>query len=227
MLSPFEQFKLSSYEKDIEDVAYDNIYVKYIKNDFNKELESVEIDDTNQEQIIDRYTGNLPIPGLIYTFKYFAKVDETINIVINGADNKFVDFVPLVFCVNIFNGAFSGINLNALPGTIRLKFLESYYKYYKGFFSDITERVENNELVINKAFINFVKTGNGQTMIRTFSSNNKANFNYGYRRYRYENIEKLRMLEYNEWKYIPFLNPKEAFRKMGINQVNTLYWKTV
>jgi hypothetical protein len=53
-----------------------------------------------------------------------------------------------------------------------------------------------------------------------------ANFKYGYRSYNVQRIKQLRMVEYTEWDYIPFYDPKNAFKGMNQKQIHDLYWRT-
>jgi len=68
-----------------------------------------------------------------------------------------------------------------------------------------------------------MKSGKGQEMLKLFNKKNKANFNFGYRKYLIKKIDNLRMVEYCEWKYMPFYNPKDAFRKLNQAQIYKLY----
>jgi len=60
-------------------------------------------------------------------------------------------------------------------------------------------------------------------MIKLFNIRNRANFNFGYRKYTIDKVKNLRMIEYPEWKYIPFYEPKDAFRRLNLNQIYKLY----
>ena len=72
-----------------------------------------------------------------------------------------------------------------------------------------------------------MKSGKGQEMINLFNRKNGANFNFGYRKYSIEKVDNLRMVEYPEWKYIPFYEPKDAFRKLNQAQIYKLYKRSI
>ena len=67
---------------------------------------------------------------------------------------------------------------------------------------------------------------NGREIIKIFNKTTGANFSYGYRNYSMGRAKQLRMIEYSEWNYIPFYDPKNAFKKLSQKQIHDLYWKT-
>jgi hypothetical protein len=95
---------------------------------------------------------------------------------------------------------------------------------YKPFFEKVEELTQNNQIAINKKFIEEAKTGRSQEIIKIFNKMAGSNFNYGYRSYKFKNIDVLRMIEYNEYSYIPFYDPRDAFKKMNQSEIHKLYW---
>jgi hypothetical protein len=167
--------------------------------------------------------GGYPIPGMIYTFIY--REPDKIKLTIGA--KEFIDVAPLVFCMNNEPGRFKGINLNMLPTGPRLDFLDSFYNTFKDFLEKtVDDLADNQKLAINKRFLEYAKSGKGQEMLRLFNRKNGANFNYGYRSYLIEKVNQLRMLEYSEWCYIPFYEPKDAFRQLSQSQIHKLYYRT-
>ena len=221
MQSPDKEHKFLAKLDDIDKIAYYTLFEKYIIQNLKGPQKLIEIESTDQESIIQSLNGGYPIPGMIYTFLYDGPnvpVQEKQGIV------YYQDYVPLVFCINTGRpGFFSGINLNTLPSNVRLQFLEGFYNTFEEYLSDIERDTQNKKLTINKRFINLVKSGKGQQMIKTFNSQFNANFNFGYRKYLITKVKQLRMIEYEEWNYIPFYNPKDAFRLMNQSQVHKLY----
>jgi len=225
MNSPETDYKYFKTITGIDDIAYNTIFEKYIIENLRGNEKKIEIDSTDQETLITKLNGGYPIPGMMYTFIYPPKKGENVKIEIKGKEKEYVDFVPLVFCINNRKLNFSGINLNVLPSSERLKFLQSFYDLYEPFFADVELLTENNKLAINRKFIRLVKSGKGQKLIKEFSRRVNANFNYGYRSYKMERVDRLRMVEFCEWSYIPFYDPKNAFKMMNQAQIHSLYWK--
>jgi hypothetical protein len=223
MRSPEVEYEyLKAHVNNISDIAFYNLYTKYIINDLSGKDKVIQIDDTDQESVIIKRNGGYPLPGFIYTFIYKGK---EISQIINEKPQIYIDFVPLVFCMNIGKGIVKGINLNLLPANVRLNFLQGFFILFKPFFENVEKLTQNNQLALNEKFISFVRSGDGQDIIRILNSRKHATYEKAYRSYNFEDIENFRMVEYNEWKYIPFYEPKDAFRKMNYKQIQKLYYK--
>lgn len=220
MINPREENEILKNVNNIGDQAYFTLFEKYIIQDLKGENKLIEIDSTDQESLLLKRNGGYPIPGFIYTFVYKG---PDVEFLIKGTKVQYTDVVPLIFCINNDRGNFSGINLNTLPPDARLSFIQSFYDVFKGFFEKIELLTENNKEALNKRFIELVKSGGGQEMIKIFNRRNGANYNFGYRKYLIEKVDKLRMVEYSEWKFIPFYEPKDAFRKLTQTQIYKLY----
>jgi len=221
MLNPREEYAFLKGINNIKRVAYDTLYVKYIVENIKGESKKTEIESTDQEGLIASLNGGYPIPGMVYTFIY----GEPDQVQLMFGHKEFIDVVPMVFCMGVSSGMFKGINMNMLPPDIRLSFLDLYYTTFKDFFAREAEELsQNNLLALNKRFIEVVKSGKGQDMVRAFSRKSGNNFNYGYRSYLLPKVKRLRMVEYNEWLYIPFYEPLDAFREMNQKEIHKYYY---
>ena len=227
MISPIKKHKSLINVDGIKDIAYDTLFTKYIIQNLTGKEKQTEIETTDQEGLMIQLNGGFPIPGFIYTFLYPPTKGDEIKIQSGLKVKKYVDYVPLSFCLSLGNGTFSGINLNTLPSLERVKFLEAYYDTYKSFFKDIENITENNKLALNKKFLTTIASNDGQLLLQNFSKKMGANFNYGYRNYNIKRVKQLRMIEYNEWNLIPFYSPKDAFKLMNQTQIHSAYWKTL
>jgi len=221
MNSPIDDYKFMKNIDNIWDIAYFTLFEKYMKYKLRGKEKKIEIDSTDQESIIIEKNGGFPIPGIVYTFIYKG---PDIIVKFPKTAKEYTDLVPLVFCMNIERNSFSGINMNVLPPEVRLQFLDSFYNSFIDFLKkEVDILAQNDKLALNKRFISYMKSGKGQEMLKLFNKKNKANFNFGYRKYLIKKIDNLRMVEYCEWKYMPFYNPKDAFRKLNQAQIYKLY----
>ena len=223
MKSPDTIHEEMSHIDYIKDVAYERLFTNYLSLNLKGTKKLIEIESTDEESLIKLYNMGRPIPGMIYTFWYLQK--EALSILNKGIQKDFVDFAPIMFCTVISPTYFSGINMNMLPSSERLKFLNEYYELYEEFFKDVEELTENNKLAINRKFVVQSLSHKSQEMIKAFSMKQNAFFNYGYRRYNYPNVKQLRMIEFEEFKYIPFYEPKNAFKRMDLKEIYDIYWK--
>jgi hypothetical protein len=224
MNPPEIEYKSLKNISDIHDIAYFTLFEKYIKYNLRGNEKKIEIDSTDQESIILSRNGGFPIPGIVYTFIYKG---PNASIETQRGMKEYTDLIPLVFCLGTERTSFSGINMNLLPPDARLLFLQSFYSTFRDFLErEVDALSQNDKLALNKRFISYIRSGKSQEMIRLFSKANKANFNFAYRKYSIENIDMLRMVEYPEWKYIPFYVPKAAFRKLNQSQIYKLYGRS-
>ena len=223
MISPAAEYKHLKYVDNIEQLAYNTVFEKYIIQNLKGDAKRQEIESTDQESLIQSLTGGFPIPGLMYTFIY--KGDK---LVLDIATNKteFTDYVPLIFCMNTGPGYYTGLNLNMLPGLVRLKFMQTFYETFTEFFNKIEVLTENNKLAWNKTFVEFIKGGGTQKMLQLFNAKTSSNFGFAYRKYLVKDVQQLRMIEYSEWPYITFYEPKNAFRGINQLQMHKLYYKS-
>ena len=224
MDSPQKRYKVLMNINNIRQIAYDTLFTKYIIEDLRGEEKLWEWESTDQEGLMKRMNGGYPIPGFIYTFIY--PPTNIAEIEVKGGVKKYVDYVPLVFCLSIDKEGFNGINLNMLPNLERVKFLNTYYINYKSFFKDIEILTQNEILALNMGFISAATSGDGQRAVKLMSRIAGANFAYGFRKYKMAKIKILRMVEYCEWDYIPFYDPRDAFKLMNQKQIHDIYWKT-
>ena len=221
MESPRKKYKTLLNINNIKDIAYDVLYTRYITKNLKGEDKVLDIDSTDQEGLVRKLNGGYPLPGFIYTFIYPPK-DEIIQI----GDKEYTDYVPIVFCTSVKGMLFKGVNLNTLPNLERVKFLEVYWMAYKNFFKDIEVKTQNDELALNMKFISLMSSPLANKILDVMSRMTNANFSYGFRTYDAKKIRQLRMIEYTEWDYIPFFEPRNAFKGMNQKQINDAYWKT-
>jgi hypothetical protein len=205
---------------NLEDEARNILFTKYIELNLKGDSKRINIDSTDQESILNKRVVTLP--GMIYTFIY----KEGLNIEKYKDKNiSYIDYIPIVFCINNGKNYFNGINFNLLPEKERLHFLDYYYDIYKDFFSNIENYTQNDILRINTNFINYIKSGNNtSTFLKIFNHKYNVNFEYAFRKYTYKNIISLRMIEYEEWKYILFYKPTEAFKLVNEKIIQELFY---
>jgi len=226
MESPAKKYKKLLKINNIKKIAYDTLFTKYIERNLKADEKLLEIDSTDQESLMLKRNGGYPLPGFIYTFLYLPQGGDLIKIRIQGKEKEYTDFVPIVFCTNVKGKNFKGINLNTLPNLERVKFFEIYWNAYKNFFENVEELTENNKLALNVKFINLMSSPISKDILNIMGKIANANFNYGFRNYSMTKIKQLRMIEYVEWDYIPFYEPKNAFKGMNMKQIHDIYWRT-
>jgi len=213
---------------NIEDVAYKRLFENYLKLDLKGDKKRIDIESTDQESLLNKFMHGRPVPGMIYTFININ--EQTLNEIQNfktGNVIQFHDLTPILFCTsfNYITHALKGLNLNILPKGERLKFIQAFWEHYKSFFDRIEEKTEYNKLAINKNYQLASAMGKNPELFKLFNKQQSALFNYAYRSYSMFNTRKFRMLEYEEWRYIPFYDARQSFKKVNLEQLYQIYWQ--
>jgi hypothetical protein len=211
---------------NIEDVAYERLFENYLRYNLKGAKKLIDIESTDQETIANKIAP--AIPGMVYTFINLndKNLDQLRNIK-TGKILEFHDFTPIVFCTS-YNPVFKmikGLNLNMLPNSERLKFFEAFYQYYKSFFERIEEKTEYQKEALNKKYILASMVGQNPMLIHKFNSMYSAKFNFAYRSYKLTNIHNYRMIEYEEWPLICFLNANTSFKNTNLQKIFKTYYE--
>lgn len=228
MQSPILTYQQLQSLDNIQDVAYTRLFENYLKFELKGSDKLIEVDSTDQESVLMKIRKGVPFHGMIYTFLYINETNlgELQNYK-TGKTVNFHDFVPLVFCtsIDLTKKIFKGLNLNMLPKKERLKFFEAYYQYYSRFLNKVEELTEFNKVAVNKEYEIAALSGKNPKLFQHFNRTQNALFNYAYRSYNFEYVRKFRMIEYEEWSYIPFFDAKYSFKKINLELIYKTYYE--
>ena len=210
---------------DIEHIAYDRLFTNYLVLNYKGQDKLIEIDSTDQESVLSS-KGVPAFPGMIYTFINMSEKNITeIQNFTTGKTMQFHDFTPILFCTS-FNPLLStikGLNLNMLPKEERLKFIQAFWEYYKQFFDRIEEKTEWQKEALNRKYIIATIVGRNPALFKHFNQTQSAKFEFAYRTYNLKNLRNYRMLEYEEWRYIPFFDAKQSFKRANLDKIYQTY----
>ena len=226
MISPKDSYNVTKQIDGIESIAFSTLFENYLKNDLEGSKKLIEIDSTDQESVLNKLAKGRPFEGMIYTFihtnnKNLVELENYKT----GKTVEFHDFTPILFCTS-FNpekALVKGLNLNMLPKLERMKFLQAFYEVYKDFFDRVEEQTEYDKLAVNKEYRVSALSGKNPKLFEFFNRSQNALFNFAYRSYDLRNIRKLRMIEYAEWKYVPFFDARISFRKANLELIYQAY----
>lgn len=224
MESPLEVHEQMKRLENIEDLASERLFENYLILNLKGADKRIDIESTDQESIAMKM--GVAFPGMIYTF---INMNETnLSQLENARTGKLVefhDFTPILFCTsyNPSKKLIKGLNLNLLPKEERLKFLIAFYSHYDKFFERVEEKTEYQKQALNKKYIIASIIGKNPMIFQRFNKIYGARFEFAYRSYNLPNIRNYRMIEYEEWRYIPFYDAKHTVRKIGLQQIYDLY----
>lgn len=156
------------------------------------------------------------IPGMFYTFKYTSKVP-----VISGK-SEFIDEIPLSLCIGKTQDSMLGFNFNLILNDTRAHILDKLYEYDKEFFEKtLPEALKKKQPVVSQELLKlFVDKGKRNAFINWMNINFKIpSESFAYRRYDKRFIENVHLIDYWEWKWIPFLNFDKSVRGKSLREI--------
>ena len=192
-------------EKEAFDFLVTDLLAKNLRgNDKQRTLTAHNMEDMLKNQFV---------PSMFYLIMY-AKIDKPETI----GNNDFYDVCPLIFGTGVNDKFITGINFNFIPNDIRARVMdlitESQQKFYDEMettnIKDVRVNTPLGSLLISKdgvsSFLSFIKAKTGVDLSKCTRTYNRSN------------IVNVRLIEYDEWGYIPYLSFKESVR--GANLAN-------
>lgn len=143
-------------------------------------------------------------PSLIYTFMYNSEhIDKE-------GKYEFRDYVPVIFCMYIDNDYIYGINFNLLPNDVRAKLLDIISDSNPNFYA---YGIYNEGIQLSNALINnLMNEESRKKLLSVFDSLTGVKVSNAYRKYKKKCIERIRLIEYDVWEYIPNLVFTDSIR---------------
>ena len=131
---------------------------------------------------------------------------------------NFYDAVPLILCIGFDGEVVKGFNFNYIPTDARAAILDSIVDSNPEFYSSALDGDGNfkvnttlgSVLIDDNGynwFVNLIKFKTGVDISKTL------------RTYSRKNVKKCRLIEYDMWKYIPYLVFKDAIRGANLAEV--------
>lgn len=152
------------------------------------------------------------LPSMIYTFLYDSpdaeKMDET----------NFKDHLPVILCTSFDGRYVTGLNFNLIPNDIRANILDIIYNAFSNFYEDsLNDAVSKNKAVLNEKFAVLLMNDRQRAdFMKILDAKLGMNISNAYRVYDVKYIRNIRLIEYDNWKYVPFLSFKDSVRGAGL-----------
>ena len=124
----------------------------------------------------------------------------------------FKDAVPVILCFTATTKTVTGLNFNLIPNDVRASILDLIVKLTKAPIYDDSGKFKLNEPMAKL----FTAQGGVAAFIKAVENETGLNVSSAVRTYNIDNIKKLRLIEYDMWKYIPALSFKDAIRGAGL-----------
>jgi hypothetical protein len=180
----------------------------------SRNLRGVDKQRTLTAHNMEEFTKNKFIPSMFYIIMY-AKADQPEIL----GDNEFYDVAPLIFCTNVNDKSITGINFNFIPSNYRALILDTISESSKNFY----DNVNNSNINSLQANINLGSALLSEQGLKGFllyiQAKTKIDLSPCIRSYKISNIVNSRLIEYDEWGYIPYLNFKDSVRGASIASI--------
>ena len=204
---------LESYMKSnkgqMEKEAFDFLITDLLARNLRGDDKQRTLTAHNMEELLK----NQFVPSMFYLIMY-AKSDKPEVI----GKNEFYDVCPLIMCLSANDKSITGLNFNFIPNDVRARIMdlivESNPKFYQEMETTNVNSIKANNplgsiLISDKgvaAFLLFIKSKTGIDVSQCVRTYNRSN------------IVNVRLIEYDEWSYIPYLSFKDSIR--GANLAN-------
>ena len=155
------------------------------------------------------------VPSMFYIFAY--KASEEIM-----EKEKFFDVAPLFWCMKVTDKNVTGTNFNFIPNDVRATLLDVLYYADKNFFEegldDIVLKGGTKFSPLPTVGAALMSERGPAGIIKIMETQSGVSIGKAVRTYDRKKVQNLRLIEFDVWKYIPFLTFKDAVR--GANLMN-------
>lgn len=185
--------------KNEEHITPEESFKNIITNNLKGEAKCTELGTYDAESLL----GGKVYPGNIYRFTYKAN-EPNVYDTGNGQIIKWFDSYPIVLVTSVDELIMKGINLNLCNKAVKTGILNMFINIDPDFYeTKAEEMVGKNKFPISENVSKLILSGNIENMLIK-----SLNINYGilFRHYSLSKISDMRLIEYWQWKYLPFLN---------------------
>ena len=146
------------------------------------------------------------MPTMFYIFMYVRQQPEKMK------KTEFYDVCPMILCTSVDTKTVTGINFNIIPNNIRAVFLDIVTGDYQQFYNEM--RITSpDRMVVNNKLGSILTSEKGLSYIIAYiNAKTGVDLSSAIRKYDRSCIIKTRMIEYDQWHYIPFLSFKDSVR---------------
>ena len=132
--------------------------------------------------------------------------------------NEFYDVCPLIMCLSANDKSISGLNFNFIPNDVRARIMDLIVESNQKFYQEM-ETTSINSIKTNNPLGSLLMSDKGISSFLLFiKSKTGIDVSQCVRTYKRSNIVNVRLIEYDEWSYIPYLSFKDSIR--GANLAN-------
>lgn len=209
-MSKYLETYMKSNKDQMEKEAFDFLITDLLSRDLRgtdkqRTLTAHNMEDMLKDQLV---------PSMFYLLMY-AKSDKPEVI----GKNEFYDVCPLIMCLNVNDKFVTGLNFNFLPNDVRARILDLIVESNQKFYQEI-ETSNINSIKVNDTLGSILISDKGVSSFLLFvKSKTGLDVSKCVRTYDRKNIMNVRLIEYDEWHYIPYLSFKDSIRGSSLANV--------
>lgn len=158
------------------------------------------------------YSGN------IYIFSYNSK--SMVKYSYRGKNFTFEDNLPIILMTGQSATCIRGLNLNFCTKPLKALILNMMWnidtEYYE---SDIYSFIKNKNIPLSPKIQTFFQSDIENKIIKELNRYEQANYQMLFRNYAVSNIQKIRLVEPWQWKFLPFLSFEASLKGQTLKAI--------
>ena len=213
----------SAIEAEYEELAERTIIKDLVDRNITGYNRMVTADFHEDEQVFARKDAF--IPGCIYIFKYDG-------LQVQQGDLKFHDVMPVILALSMRMDPVThkkyvlGINLNLMPKSVKAFILQEINDLDKNFFEkDMIIAHKQGKHVFSNILLRIFNEDSGMKFLQKVVADARRQGteinpqSWAFRKYYFDNIKGYRLIDYWQWRFIPFLNYNGSIRGVNLKKV--------
>lgn len=203
---------LDDYRKNKSTKAEDDAFDYFITDLLSDKLQGNAKTDTIYGMNMEKSLQGTIYPSMFYIFQYQPMMPEQMGKL------HFIDTVPLILCTGVSDKTVDGLNFNMIPNDVRAMILDVIYDAYSDFYNKDIQSVSGK--LINEQFASIlVNPVSFDKLMTILTSKCSLNLRMACRTYSKAYISNIRLIEYDQWKRIPYLSFKDSLRGASLADI--------
>ena len=159
------------------------------------------------------------IPGCFYIFKHQGE-----SLTTEDGRKEFHDILPIFLSLRVGDDKgrkfVFGINFNILTKPVRAAILQELYNMDRPFFDNLSKEHIKGRHVYSKTILSAFAQDSGMRFCDYICTKYRIKKeSIAFRKYYFDNILRYRMIDYWQWKYLPFLDVAQGVRGVELSKL--------
>ena len=206
-----------SNEKKLTDLANKTILQDLYDKNLRGQKRAVSLNFWEDEKAFES-VGKF-IPGCFYIFKHQGE-----SLTTEDGRKEFHDILPIFLSLRVGDDKgrkfVFGINFNILTKPVRAAILQELYNMDRPFFDNLSKEHIKGRHVYSKTILSAFAQDSGMRFCDYICTKYRIKKeSIAFRKYYFDNILRYRMIDYWQWKYLPFLDVAQGVRGVELSKL--------